>query len=130
MRQRHLPGVSHPGLAKPAIVAIRVLDPPAGPCLEVRELDPEHGGLQGVEPTVPADHLVLVGLKPSVGPQLPELQGKVRFAADGHPAIPEPPEVLGGEEGIGTDRPEGAGLDSPPSDEKIIDVTPPVKPKV
>src|SRR5687767_12828188 len=72
---------------------------PAGvPVLEVAELHPEHGRLEGVEPAVLAEHvMVVLGPRPVLAQELHPVE-ECFVLADDHAAVADPAQVLRGEE--------------------------------
>ena len=88
-----------------------------GPLLKlsakVRKLNVQKSRLQGVNPKVPPNLIVNVGLLRAVVTQDPNPLGKVIILDSHKPSIPKTPKVLRGEEGETSDLSKGANSLTP-----------------
>ena len=65
------------------------------PAVQVRQLDPQEGGLQRVQPRVPAHELVVVARLHAVAAQAAQECGPGRIAGDHHAAVAKASQIFG-----------------------------------
>ena len=79
-------------------VVLGIGSPPFDPSIHVRQFDPEHSGLQGIDAEISTDDRVLVGAGLAVDPQFVEAGGQVCIPCRDQPCVAETTDVLRREE--------------------------------